>query len=187
MPTSLDPKIYMHKYIGRNNSQHGALPASLIGILGICLLGFFLSACSATPLTVSPVATATPPPPSLVSAVTSVTLPSLVVAEREASISGNLPLLAALWAEDGRIVDGRGSADTSDDYVWQGRAAILDRYRLAVFPAPPPHLALSDLTGATLTVSGDSATLINGGDHWRFTLRDGRWWLQELVYSSPAQ
>jgi len=107
------------------------------------------------------------------------------MAEREASISGNLPLLAALWAEDGRIVDGRESQDTSDDYVWNGRAAILDRYRLAVFPAPPPPLALSDLAGVTLTVDGDSATLIHGGDHWRFRLRNGRWWLQELVYSSP--
>jgi hypothetical protein len=121
----------------------------------------------------------------MVSEITAETLPTLVVAEREASIAGNLPLLASLWAEQGRIVDGRGSAETSDDYVWAGRAAILDRYRLAVFPAPPPPLTLTELTNATLTVEGDSATLVNGGDRWRFVLQDGRWWLQELVYSAP--
>jgi hypothetical protein len=114
-------------------------------------------------------------------------LPALVVAEREASIEGNLPLLATLWAEDARIVDGRGSPETSDDYVWAGRAAILDRYEMAVFPAPPPPLTLADLADATLTEDGDSATMIHEGDHWRFVLQDGRWWLQELVYSAPAR
>jgi hypothetical protein len=112
-------------------------------------------------------------------------LPTLVIAEREASIEGNLPLLATLWAEDGRIVDGRGTSGDSDDYVWAGRAAILDRYRLAVFPAPPPPLTLAELAGATLTAEGDAATLLNGGDRWRFVLRDGRWWLQELTYRVP--
>ena len=106
--------------------------------------------------------------------------------EREASITGDLPLLAALWVEDGRIVDGRGTEDTSDDYVWQGRDAILDRYRLAVFPAPPPPLALTELGDATLTVYEDQATLINGGDHWQFVRQDGRWWLQELTYRVPS-
>jgi hypothetical protein len=122
----------------------------------------------------------------LVSEVTAETLPTLVVAEREASIEGNLPLLASLWAEQGRIVDGRGSTETSDDYVWAGRAAILDRYQLAVFPAPPPPLTLAELGDATLTVEGESATLVNGGDRWRFVLQEGRWWLQELVYSAPT-
>lgn len=176
----------------RDSSQYLSLPATIIYLFSICVLGLSLNACSPTPRPLPPVATATPPPPLLVTTVTSATLPSLVVAEREASISGNLPLLASLWAEDGRIVDGRGSADTGDDYVWQDRAAILDRYRLAVFPAPPPPLALADLANATLIVNtppnnSGSATLVNGGDHWRFLLRDGRWWLQELVYSSPSQ
>jgi hypothetical protein len=77
------------------------------------------------------------------------TLPKLIVVEREASIQGNLPLLATLWAEDGQITDGRGSVETQDDYRWHGRAAILDRYQMAVFPAPPPPLAISELASAT--------------------------------------
>jgi hypothetical protein len=109
------------------------------------------------------------------------------MAEREASIQGNLPLLAALWAEDGRIVDGRGSVETSDDYIWTGRAAILYRYQLAVFPSPPPPLTPPDLASATLSVQGNHATLVNAGDRWRFTRQEGRWWLQELVYSAPSR
>jgi hypothetical protein len=132
-----------------------------------------------------PLPTASPPPPALVSELTAETLPTLIIAEREASIQGNLPMLASLWAEEGRIVDGRGSVDSGDDYVWQGRAAILDRYELAVFPAPPPPLTPSELVSATLTVEGASATFVYGGDRWRFVVQDGRWWLQELVYSAP--
>jgi hypothetical protein len=120
----------------------------------------------------------------LISELTADTLPTLTVAEREASITGNLPFLEILWAEDGRIVDGRGSAQASDDFIWRGRAAILDRYQLAVFPAPPPPLTFPDLANATLTVEGESATLINGVDRWRFVFQDGRWWLQELVYNA---
>ena len=96
-----------------------------------------------------------------------------------------LPLLAALWAENSRIVDGRGTAEESDNYIWDGRAAILDRYKLAVFPAPPPPLDPVALTSATLTVEGSKATLTHQGDRWRFVQDDGRWWLLELVYSQP--
>jgi len=150
----------------------------------LCFVGLLSIACTPAPLPALPVATASPPPP-LVTNVNPNTLPTLVLAEREASIEGNLPLLASLWAEDGRIMDGRGSQQTSDDYLWNGRASILDRYRLAVFPAPPPPLNLSDLADTTVTVGGDSATLLHAGDHWRFVLRDGRWWIQELIYSTP--
>lgn len=146
-----------------------------------------LAACTgATQLPTPPSPTASPSPPALISEVTAETLPLLVIAEREASIQGNLPLLAALWAEDGQIIDGRGSAETDDDYRWAGRAAILDRYELAVFPAPPPPLTPAELESATLTVDGENATLVNGNDRWRFVLRDGRWWLYELTYSAPA-
>jgi hypothetical protein len=150
-----------------------------------CLIGLILCACSGAALLPTPLPTAGPLPPPIVSATAPETLPALIVAERQASITGNLPLLAALWANDGHIVDGRGSAELSDDYHWVGRAAILDRYELAVFPAPPPPLTLSELTGATLTMASASATLVNGGDYWRFTRQDGRWWLQELVYNAP--
>jgi hypothetical protein len=153
-----------------------------------CCLALLLAACGAVEqLPAPPIATASPSPPSFVNEVTASTLPALVIAERDAAIEGNLPLLASLWAENGRIVDGRGSAADDDDYVWAGRAAILDRYRLAVFPTPPPPLTPPELDDAILTVEGDSATLLNGDDRWRFVLQDGRWWLQELIYSAPLK
>lgn len=161
------------------------LPVILSLYIGV---GLFITACGGSlQLPSPPIATASPPPPAVVSNVTADTLPTLVLVEREASIKSNLPLLASLWAEDGRIVDGRGSAVTGDDYVWNGRAAILDRYRLAVFPAPPPPLSATELAGAAPVVEGDSATLINGVDRWRFVQRDGRWWLQELVYDAAGR
>lgn len=148
------------------------------------LAAFLFVACDASPLRPAPpVATASPPPPSVVSEITTATLPTLIVIEREASIEGNLPLLTSLWAENGRIIDGRGTSDQGDDFIWDGRAAILDRYQLAVFPAPPPLLTTPELEDATLTVEGDRATLINQGDRWRFVQQDGRWWLLELAYS----
>ena len=63
---------------------------------------------------------------------------ALIQSERESAIAGDLATLPTLWTEDARIVDGRGTEDEADDYVWQGRDAIMDRYELAVLPAPPP-------------------------------------------------
>ncbi len=110
-------------------------------------------------------------------------LPALVAAERAAARRGDAALLALLWAEEATVRDGRGTADPADDYHWRGRAAILDRYRLAVFPSPPPPLPDSALSGAVPQVHGDTATLTVNGDRWRFVRRDGRWWLLELAYS----
>jgi hypothetical protein len=117
-------------------------------------------------------------------------LMELIVAERSASIVGNLPLLATLWAEDARIVDGRDTPFPDDDLIWQGRAAILDRYTLAVLPAPPPPLERAALDSATLQMQPVTgyptvAQVVNGGDRWQLVYRAGRWWLLELVYSSP--
>ena len=153
----------------------------LIGCLGLGMAGCRAPAAWPTP----PPPTAAPPLPAFVWEIDAATLPALVVAEREASITGNLPLLATLWADDARIVDGRGSVNTDDDYLWAGRAAILDRYALAVFPAPPPPLTLDEIADATLLVDGDRAILHYANDQWRFIQRDGRWWLHELMYSVP--
>ncbi len=155
-------------------------------IILLCITALLIVACAApVPLPISPLPAASLLPPAFVAEVTAETLPKLIVAEREASIQGNLSLLATLWSENGRIVDGRGSVEEADDYVWSGRYSILDRYQMAVFPAPPPPLALTELAGATLIVADDSATLINHDDRWRFVWQGGRWWLQELVYSAP--
>ena len=118
--------------------------------------------------------------PAFVRADAASALPQLVAAERAASRSGDLPLLAQLWAPEARIVDGHGTPATGDDFVWAGRAAILDRYRVAVFPAPPP--AFDTLPALTLDVAGDRATATLGQDRWAFAWQEGRWWLLELAY-----
>jgi hypothetical protein len=127
--------------------------------------------------------TAPAPPPAFVFAPAAEALPALVAAEREAARRGDVPLLAQLWAEDALIIDGRGTTDLADDYRWQGRAAILDRYRLAVFPSPPPPLDNPALPEAVITGDGTAATLIVDGDRWRFAHRAERWWLLELAYN----
>ena len=180
--------IFSYRHRPRISELRGRLTTTnIFQSLAVCLLALLLGGCaSATQFPTPPLPTASPPPPAFVLETTAATLPTMVVAERDASIQGNLPLLATLWAENGQIVDGRGSVDETDDYRWRGRAAILDRYRVAVFPAPPPSLTLAELADATLTIDGDTATLINGGDRWQFIHQDNRWWLQELVYSAPT-
>ncbi len=145
-----------------------------------------LTAClSPLPVTPAP-ATLSPPPPSPTVAATgdgAATLQTLILDERAASVAGDAATLAALWAADAVIVDGRATADPVDDYTWRGRAAILDRYQLAVFPAPPPPLIPADLATAVVAVTGAEATVRVGGDHWRMALIDGRWQLLELRYN----
>lgn len=105
---------------------------------------------------------------------------ALVLAERAAAQAGDLALLAELWADDATLVDRRGTDHPADDLRWVGRAAILDRYQLAVFPAPPPPFAATPTLAFQLEGQHAHATL--GHDRWRFLWKDGRWWLQELVY-----
>lgn len=159
----------------RWNRQGRRLPA-------LCFLGgLWLAGCGAPPRAL-PTPAPTAPVPAFVAAPASQSLPALVIAERHAAATGDLDILAQLWAADARIVDGRSTPDPADDYVWAGRAAILDRYRLAVFPNPPPRLAAGDLQTATVELAGDQATLIRNGDRWRFVRQAGRWWLLELRY-----
>jgi hypothetical protein len=151
-----------------------------LGRLAAILL---LAACSAAPPAVRPTPTpASPAPPAWVADPAAQALPALVAAERQASIEGNLALLGQLWAEDARVIDGRGTATTADDYMWAGRAAILDRYVLAVFPSPPPPLPADAFADAAIEVNGERATLTRDGDQWHFVHRAGRWWLSALSY-----
>lgn len=148
----------------------------------MCLLAAaaLLTGCTriAPPPALAPVPTAAVP--AFVTLPAAESLPALVQAERAAASARNAAILRQLWAEDAQIVDRRGTLDPADDYVWRGRAAILDRYALAVFPAPPPPFATAPALTATL--HGDAATAMLGADAWRFSFRDGRWWLQELTY-----
>ena len=107
-------------------------------------------------------------------------MPQFVVAERRAANQRDLATLAALWSPDARIVDSRGTPAPEDDYVWRGRADILDRYVVAVFPAPPPLLDAPP--AGAVQVEGATATAQFGHDRWTFVWQDGRWWIQELSY-----
>ena len=153
--------------------------------IGVGLLCLLLVACAPATVPSPPMPTAAPALPTFLVGPDEQVLPALVLAEREASIQGDQLLLALLWAEDARIVDGRGTADAGDDFIWDGRAAILDRYVLAVFPSPPPPLAPDALVDATWQIDSDMATLLNQGDQWHFVRCEGRWWLAELVYNVP--
>lgn len=110
---------------------------------------------------------------------------ALILAERQATIQHDLVLLEQLWAEDAQIVDGRNTNAPNDDYRWQGRAAILDRYQVAVFPfALPPLTALA--ADASITIVGDRATVLHDNDYWGLVKADQRWWLATLRYATPA-
>lgn len=121
-----------------------------------------------------------PAAPSFVTAPPEEALPALIEAERQAAHERNLALLQTLWAEDARVIDRRGTPQTDDDYRWPNRAAVLDRYVLAVFPNPPP---IEPVVPESLTVDGDTAHLHAGVDDWTFVYRDGRWWILELAYN----
>ncbi len=152
------------------------MPKRYMSLLVLLLLG----GCTSAPARVSPTAVPTVAPPSFVSAPAELAIPQLIAAEREASRSGDPALLAQLWAPDARIVDTRGSADPADDFIWPDRSAILDRYVVAVFPAPPP--GLEGPPNPTLSAQGDDVQAINGQDRWLFTNTGGRWWIAELRY-----
>lgn len=149
--------------------------------LSILLLILVLGGCARSPQRLPPTATPTALAlPAFVTLPADEAAPQMIAAEREASRRGDLNQLAQLWAEDARIVDTRGTEDPADDFIWPNRAAILDRYTLAVFPAPPPPL--DGLPSPTITVQSNKAQAINGNDHWRFVQRDERWWIAELRY-----
>ena len=150
-------------------------------LLALATTVYWLAGCTRAPATAALAATPSPiSVPAFAALPAEDALPALVLAERNAARSGDLPLLAVLWAEDARIIDGRGTLESGDDYLWQGRSALLDRYAIAVFPAPPP--ALEEPLTLEITVHGDTARAILGTDHWSFVRHGGRWWLLELAY-----
>lgn len=109
---------------------------------------------------------------------------ALILAERQAAIAHDLALLGQLWAEDAQIIDGRNNSTPADDYRWQGRAAILNRYVVAVFPFYVPPLPSLEPT-AVITITGEQASVQNGNDHWQLLQVNDRWWLTELRYGAP--
>jgi hypothetical protein len=156
------------------------LPVFPVHFVVFVLFASLVAGCTRSPARVLPTPPATASAPAFVTAAAEAAIPQLIAAEREASRTGDLPLLAQLWAENGRIVDTQGTEDEADDFVWPGRAAILDRYTVAVFPAPPP--ALDVTPRPTVSEKDGSAQALHGQDRWRFVNRNGRWWIAELRY-----
>lgn len=117
---------------------------------------------------------------AFVTAAAEVALPQFVASERDAAIRGDR---AASWRSCGRRIRASWTATvrrTADDFIWAGRAAILDRYDLAVFPSPPPAFATPPAFRPQ--VAGDIAAASLGNDAWRFQWDGQRWWLLELRY-----
>ncbi len=152
----------------------------LLGSLSTIFVG-----CVTLPTPAAPAIVPTPPAPAFVTTTATIALPRLIAAERQAALDQDLALLAQLWTEASRIVDGRGTAVTNDDYIWAGRAAILDRYRVAVFVNPPPPLTMP--ANLNIQLDGQTASTRLGQDQWQFVREGERWWLAELHYSQPEE
>jgi len=151
----------------------------------VCLL----AGCAAAVTPVAPQAAETPPaiaaPIFALQGTAQAAVTALILAERQAAIDQDLALLGQLWDADARIVDGRNSVTARDDYIWQGRAAVLDRYHVAVFPFVLPPLGALD-AGASIVIVGDVATVRHGVDTWQLRKAEQRWWLTELRYQVPT-
>lgn len=151
----------------------------------VCVLQAMLAACASlpAPMPVPVPSSASVLVPDTAASQPDIAVPALIAAERAATIDGDMPTLVGLWAADARIVDGRGTVDLADDYVWQGHDAVMDRYELAVLPAPPPPLASEQLEEITITADDGIAYAEMGIDRWILSWQDGRWWLLELRYN----
>lgn len=159
-------------------------------VVGLGILWLLLAGCGSTVQHTLP-----PPTPTVIAtqawpelfgqhATAEAAVTALILAERQAAIDHDLALLGQLWAEDAQIIDGRNTTTPIDDYRWQGRAAILDRYVVAVFPFNLPPLPNLEPT-AVITITGQQAVVQNGNDHWQLVKANDRWWLTELRYSTP--
>lgn len=153
------------------------IPLALPWLCGLALLA---GCARSAPFAAAPALPTPPPAPAFVTADAATALPQLVAAERAAASSRDRGLLAQLWAPAARIIDSRGTPAPADDYAWVGRAAILDRYDLAVFPSPPQPFAAPP--AFTPQIAGDTAAATLGNDAWRFHWDGERWWLLELRY-----
>ncbi len=153
--------------------------------VGLCLL----VSCNHTPTappTSALVRTPTPVPASDEEAVI-----GLIQAEGEAVVAQDMQRLAELWAEDAVVRDAKHTPDdATDDAVWNGIDAILDRYVVLVFPGNPqkvqPQVLAVEINGdeaSVLSTTQIGAEVSPAGDHWTFVRRQGRWWIASLTYN----
>ena len=117
--------------------------------------------------------------------------------EKEAAMSGDVNAALALWDSAGRVRDVNYTpADTTDDSVWVGAAAVRRRY-VGEF-ARHRYLALAH-ADASVVIEGDRAVVVNDlhatvetpagiqriflshGDRWTLVRRPEGWRIVELI------
>ncbi len=120
---------------------------------------------------------------------------ALLQAEAQGVATRDMELLAQLWTEDAQVTDAKHTPDNpQDDTHWQGLDAVLDRYVTLVFPGNP---TVAEHTELKITLEGDRAVVVSAtrigdeyapaGDRWVLVRREGRWYIQSLVYNlEPA-
>lgn len=165
------------------------------GVIAVAIILWLLVGCVSPPVMRTPAPSGTEGTvPSFVHGPAVDALPAMILAERTAAATGDLELLARLWSEESRVVDERNSASPADDYMWTPRAAVLDRYVVAVFTNPPPLLQGLE----NYTIEQGEADLRDGvqegqrmrvrteNDQWTFVFHRDRWWIEELRYGLHA-
>lgn len=116
---------------------------------------------------------------------------ALLLAEGRAVVQQDAERLLSLWNPAGRVVDAAHTPNSpADDQIWEGAAAIRNRYLHRVFPGAPQSVQPGQIT---LNITGNtaeavSATQIDGefspaGDRWQFQKVDGCWQIQQLTYN----
>jgi ketosteroid isomerase-like protein len=119
----------------------------------------------------------------------------LLNAEAEGVVSQDIDRLMEIWHQDGAVTDANHTPDNpSDDRVWDGIAAIRERYVNEIFPSAPSSVTHPD---AEVTVEGNTATAVStttigidhapGGDQWTFVKTEGRWLITGLTFNLETQ
>lgn len=119
----------------------------------------------------------------------------LLNAEAEGVVSQDIDRLMEIWHQDGVVTDANHTPDNpSDDRVWDGIAAIRERYVNEIFPSAPSSVTHPD---AEVTVEGNTATAVStttigidhapGGDQWTFVKTEGRWLITGLTFNLETQ
>jgi ketosteroid isomerase-like protein len=119
----------------------------------------------------------------------------LLNAEAEGIVSQDIDRLMEIWHEDGVVTDANHTPDNpSDDRVWDGIAAIRERYVNEIFPSAPSLVTHPD---AEVTVEGNTAKAVStttigidhapGGDQWTFVKTEGRWLITALTFNLETQ
>ncbi|MCP4168997.1 MAG: hypothetical protein GY759_24325 [Chloroflexi bacterium] len=159
----------------------------LVGLL------FFIAACRADTGIIADPSNSTEPMPTatLVAVSAEEAIKQVLRAESKGVVEEDIELLASLWVEEAMVRDAHHTPDDeSDDAVWQGIDAVLDRYVVRVFPGNAQFAEPGEML---VTIEGDRAEVRSttqigqeispAGDLWILARRDGGWRLLSLTYN----